>query len=68
MAQKFQMVSDRYADGPHSYESAKQFERDCVEAFGTAPRLTWHTDGRDEWYTDEHGEVVLTTKDTPVAW
>lgn len=53
---KFQMVSDKY--GELHETTPEQFEKDCQE-ISFEVELTWHTDGDDEWYTDQDGETVL---------
>ena len=59
---KFRYVDDKYGNAVEDRGYTKEeFEEACEEAFGEAPELNWQTDGDDEWFVDEHGDVVLTT-------
>jgi len=52
----FRMISDKYGE-PH-LTTPSQFQADCLELRWDIP-LDWHTDGDDEWYTDQDGDTVL---------
>ena len=58
---KFKYVDDKYGNAVEDEYTKEEFEKACEEAFGGFPKLKWQTDGDDEWYVDEHGDVVLTT-------
>jgi hypothetical protein len=60
---KYRYVSDKYGNAPGKY-TRDEFVEACAEAFdGDYPDLFWRTDGDNEWYVDEDGEIVLTTDD-----
>lgn len=54
--QLFNMVSERYGE-PHM-TTAEAFQAGCA-SLGWNVEFTWQTNGNTDWYTDQHGEIVL---------
>jgi hypothetical protein len=53
------VVSDSYSNEPVAITGIAELMEMCELMGWDRPELTYHNDGGEEYYTDQHGEVVL---------